>query len=196
MKPIVRVLMFLVVSVALFGTRVSASELYADSDSRQRIDFRLFYPISLFEDQTLTRRQLNFAGFDATYYFLWNDFWGVASTLGAWFMPVRDLKYAAILYNIYLLAGPSIRPFPNSYFDPTLSLLAGASGSDAGNITKMQANFPIQSRLGVNLFRETEKYQDNSLALCLVGSAGYVANQLPILKPWYFDFGLTFTGSF
>lgn len=181
---------------AIATTHLSAQSLWTEQDYEQKIDFRLFYPISLFKEKNLTRRQLNFAGFDATYYFWFSKHVGWTTTLGSWFIPVRDPSHSAILYSLYLQSGVSTRALPNNYFDPTLSILVGGAVGDAGNITKMRATLPLTTRVGINLYRETEKFQDTSIALCLIGSGTYYLHQLKILKPLYFDFGLTFTGSF
>ncbi len=166
------------------------------SNTDRIIDFAVGYPLVQLKDG-VERRQWGTAGFTFTYhlYFFENFGWSVGPH--AWFVPARIADKKAMIFAFGIESGPSVRLFPDNYFDPTISALGGADLTDAGKSVKRKIAYPVGGRLGINLFRESSRYQDSGLALNFSTTARYYFNPIPnTIKPLMFDFNLAFRGSF
>lgn len=160
------------------------------------IDFRLFYPYVNFDKSIGKRRQRVNAGVTINYqWYLWKHF-GIAFDLTGWFIPSRLQGKKAMLYAVGPSAGLAFRAVPNSYFDPVLYVKAGSHLMDVGKAAKSQFSFPITAEVSANLWRETERFQDNALAFNAFVGGSYYMNQQDIIDPWYLAAGVAFRGSF
>lgn len=160
------------------------------------IDFRISYPFPQFSTDSIEKRQHNYAGVDLTYQISHESGLGLQFSPVAWFVPVEVEGSKAVLYSLALTTGVHYRFAPRSFMDPTLYVSSGLAASNAGDHVKGRWNYPVLGKLAMNLWRQTDPFQDRDLAFTVSGTTGYVFEQLDVLEPWYIDVGVAFRGSF
>lgn len=168
---------------------------YKEVPSLRLIDFYLMYPIVKLKPD-FERRQVGTAGVGVNYQFYFNQKLGLSLNPNAWFIRARYENAKATIATLNLEAGPSLRMFPSSYFDPMLTALGGATLIDAGPRVDRKFIYPVGGRFGLNLYRNRQRFSDPSLALHAFADMRYFLGETIIMKPLYFDFGLAFRGSF
>jgi len=183
------------------GCSLPCFAISSTTESQRIVNFNIFYPLILFKGPSFKTRQKNYAGVNLSYEIYFDQHFGLTFGPTAWFIPVRvtnnDVQNSKqTLYNLSLNLGAVARPLPKNWFDPTISIYSGVGGSDAGSAVASRFNFPVGSRLSLNLYRQTDPFQDSSLAFAVVGDSIYYVRQLPGLKPWFFDVGIALRGSF
>lgn len=159
------------------------------------IDFGIFYPIPKLKAGA-ERRQMGSAGVTYNYQFYFHPNLGLNLNPSAWFFPIRIDGNKASLYALALETGLSARLMPGSFMDPTFYALGGIGGNNAGKTVKGKIVYPVTGGIGFNLWRETDRFKDRSLALHAFGQAKYYINSVEVMEPLFFDFGLAFRGSF
>lgn len=190
-----RSLLVILCLILLPTPSIFAGDIRYDETPRM-IDFAVGYPLVHLKSG-VERRQWGTAGFTFTYHWFFLDRLGWSFGPHAWFVPVRIASKKAMIFAFGFESGPNLRLFPDNYFDPTLAVLGGADLTDAGRSTEAQFAYPVGGRFGINLFRETSRYQDSSLALNFSTTARYYFNSIPDThKPFMLDFNLAFRGSF
>lgn len=183
------------------GSTVIANpaDLDALESSSRRIDFRLFYPLPQLQDvgsTSVTRRQDGTAGVGLKYHFYYTDYFGVSVSPSVWFLPVRVNQSKQTLYGLSMELGLVGRPLPDSYMDPGLSLSSGITGMSVGGGIARSFTPPLISGLDFNVYRDTNRFRDTELALNISGRATYYPQPIAAIKPWFYDFGISFRGSF
>ncbi len=159
------------------------------------IDFRIYYPVLRLKSGA-TIRQKNYVGMDVNYHYFFDDRYGPVFSVGGWMAPLRVNSRKTNIGMVTLLTGGAYRFFPRSYFDPTLYALGGGGWEGAENDMGTRFFTMAGPKLAVNLYNQRDLYQDTRLALTLSGSSMYVFQPLSIMKPLYFDLGLSLKGSF
>ncbi len=176
----------------------SLGESYAGSTSHQHfIDFRMTYVIPETSTQQIRLRRATGIGFDLAYQFYFSEYLGLDFSPGAWFMRVKNQSGTdAALYSFLVTTGLALRPFPDTYFDPSFLLNGGASFTDAGDLGKGRFSFPFFSRAVVSLYRYTSRYKDLSLSFAVSGTYYHYVRQISLLEARVMDIGLALKGSF
>lgn len=189
MKHLAYLLLFLLLPAASFA------QPYIEARNLRLIDFYLVYPIVQLKPE-FERRQVGTAGVGLNYHTYFNDHLGVSFNPNAWFVPIRYEGAKAMIAAVGAEAGPSFRMLPMTYLDPTLTAFGGATLIDAGSRVNAKFIYPVGGRVGLNLYRNQQRFSDPSLALHAFGDAKYYFGSAEMIKPLYFDFGLAFRGSF
>lgn len=178
----------------------SFSELSAQAYSYQRkekiVDFGVLYPIPQLKSGYSKRNRGGAAGVHYNYQFYFTDHFAWLIYPNAWFKPVLFEGKNRMLYGVNLETGLGLRAFPGSYFDPSLYLTGGIGATAAGAEQKRRSSFPVTARVGFNLWRQRDPFQDYQLAFHVYGGARHYFKVVGAMEPLMFDFGIAFRGSF
>lgn len=185
----------LVLSFSFFSKGQAAEFEY---ETRERIvDFGIFYPMPQLKAETgISRRQKGTAGFRFHYQFFLNDFLGVSITPSAWFLPSRIDGAKANLYALNAEAGMVLRLLSGSYIDPSLYASGGVARMSGGAKFGSVYSYPLTGELGLNLYRDRNRFMDAELAFQVYGGARYYINVIEAMKPLFYHVGVAFRGSF
>lgn len=186
---------FIYIFLLLLLPTASIAQPFVEVRNIRLIDFYLVYPIVQLKSD-FERRQIGTAGVGLNYHMYFNEHIGLSFNPNAWFVPIRYQGKKAMIAAIGAEAGPSFRILPTTYFDPTFTVFGGASLIDAGSQVKAKFIYPLGGRVGINLYRNRQRFSDPSLALHAFGDVKYYLGSIDMIKPLYFDFGLAFRGSF
>jgi len=175
---------------------LGAAEL--DFETRDRVvDFGIFYPIpQLKAESGISRRQKGTAGFRFHYQFFSNDVLGLSFTPSAWFLPTRIDGEKANLYSLNAEAGVVVRLLSGSHIDPSLYASGGVARMSAGETFGSVFCYPVTGELGLNLYRDRNRFMDAELAFQVYGGAKYYFNVIEAMKPLFYHAGFAFRGSF
>ena len=185
----------LVLSFGFFSKGHAAEFEY---ETRERIvDFGIFYPMPQLKSETgISRRQKGTAGFRFHYQFFLNDFLGLSITPSAWFLPSRIDGAKANLYSLNAEAGVVLRLLSGSYIDPSLYASGGVARMSGGVKFGSVYSYPLTGELGLNLYRDRNRFMDAELAFQVYGGAKYYINVIEAMKPLFYHVGVAFRGSF
>ena len=185
----------LVLSFGFFSKGHAAEFEY---ETRERIvDFGIFYPMPQLKSETgISRRQKGTAGFRFHYQFFLNDFLGFSITPSAWFLPSRIDGAKANLYSLNAEAGVVLRLLSGSYIDPSLYASGGVARMSGGVKFGSVYSYPLTGELGLNLYRDRNRFMDAELAFQVYGGAKYYINVIEAMKPLFYHVGVAFRGSF
>ncbi|MGA0164489.1 MAG: hypothetical protein ACO3LE_09665, partial [Bdellovibrionota bacterium] len=180
--------------VSAFCFEVRAAEF--EYETRERIvDFGIFYPMPQLKAETgISRRQKGTAGFRFHYQFFLNDFLGLSLTPSAWFLPSRIDGAKANLYSLNAEAGVVLRLLSGSYIDPSLYASGGIARMSAGAKFGSVYSYPLTGELGLNLYRDRNRFMDAELAFQVYGGAKYYINVIDAMKPLFYHVGVAFRG--
>lgn len=164
--------------------------------TRERIiDFGIHYPIVTL-DNGYEKRQDVTAGFTFNYQFFFPRRYGFFASTSAFFIPSRVNNQNTTVWMLGVETGPVVRFLPGSYFDPSLAVGSGIGISDAGATIERRFVYPVIGRFSANLYRNTARFSDRSLALNFFVTGRKVFNNLEAYKSANLDIGLAFRGSF
>ncbi len=165
------------------------------SRNERVITFGLFYPFVKLKG--LANRQTVTAGVDVQYeYFLIKNL-GMSFRSFAWFKPLKaEANVKRTLYSIAMQGGGTYRIAPFNFFDPRVMVLGGISRTAAGSKVPAKLSFPVSARLGFNIWRQTERFNDPALAFYTSGGLDYYLNCVKQIDQKVYEVGIYFKGSF
>jgi hypothetical protein len=180
----------LVVSITLFTEKI-----FASTPGAQIVDFGVSYPHPTLKNGATRRQKVN-AGVSFRYQFFLNDRFGLSFNPNLWFNRIRYNNSQGTLFALAFEAGPSIRPLPHTYFDPTIHFTGGFGVTDAGKTIKRKWIAPVSGEIGITLWRERSRFRDHELGLQTFLGTKYYWGVVDLMKPLFFHAGLSMRGSF
>lgn len=173
---------------------------YAIDDTPDLVDFGILIPFidlkDSFRGQDISRRLKFTSGVSFFYQPYLSEHFAFGVDTYAWFLPIRFNGRKRTLYSLGGEVGPVYRALPDSYVDPSLSITGGLSRTEGGSGIGGKWNYPVSARIGINLWKETTKFQDSALAFRVSGRVKRYFNELGVMNPTYADVVLAFHGSF
>jgi hypothetical protein len=185
--------------VGSFGSETLRASGFSYDRQEKVVDFGILYPIPQLKEGFEKRNRGIGSGVHYNYQFYLNDHIALLIYPNAWFKPLwhtTDRRRKIMLYGINMESGLGFRMLPRSYFDPSVYVTGGVARMKAGDRVDSTYSFPVTGRIGFNLWRQTDPFQDYQLAFHVYGGARHYFKVVDAMKPLMFDVGIAFRGSF
>jgi len=166
------------------------------SRAERNIQFGLIYPFIKLNEGLKKREGIN-GGVDIQYDYFPVRHFAFSLRSYYWVKPLKAAgKSKKSLYSLAGQLGGVYRVLPSSFFDPRLMILGGVAQTAAGSKVPAKVSYPVSTRLGFNLWRQTEKFNDPALAFYTSGGINYYFNSPKQIDKKVYDVGVYFKGSF